>query len=159
MDILLFLVFLTATLGAGATGAMFPPGDWYVKLNKPVWTPPNWMFPLVWTTLYALSALAATRVAGQPGSEWAMAFWAMQIAFNALWTPVFFGLRRLWGALPVMALLWVAVLGALISHWQIDFWAGLCFVPYLAWVTVAGALNLSVARLNPGVVPVDPARA
>lgn len=159
MDILLFLVFLAATFGAGATGALFPPGDWYETLRKPSWTPPNWLFPVAWTTLYLLIAFAGARVAGEPGSAYAMAFWALQIAFNALWTPVFFGLRRLWAALPVMLCLWIAVAGALVTHWQVDWLAGLCFVPYLAWVTVAGALNLSVARLNPGVKPLDPARA
>jgi tryptophan-rich sensory protein len=79
----------------------------------------------------------------------------MQIAFNTLWTPVFFGLRRLKGALPVIAVLWVAVLGCTITHWQLDFWAGLAFVPYLLWVTVAGALNLAMVRLNPDVAPLE----
>jgi tryptophan-rich sensory protein len=86
-----------------------------------------------------------------------MAFWAAQIAFNTLWTPIFFGLRRLWGALPVMAALWVSVFGATITHWQVDWVAGLAFLPYLVWVTIAAFLNLSVARLNPGVSPLRPA--
>lgn len=157
MDYLLFAIFLAATFGAGATGAMFPTGQWYKTLSKPSWTPPNWMFPLMWTSIYLLIAFAGSRVATIEGNAYAMAFWAAQIAFNALWTPIFFGLRRLWGALPVMALLWVSVLGATITHWQLDLWAGLAFVPYLVWVTIAGFLNLSVARLNPDVVPLKPA--
>lgn len=155
MDIFLFLIFLAACFSAGATGAMFPPGEWYEKLEKPSWTPPNWLFPVAWTTLYVLMSFAAARVAGQDGSGYAMAFWAWQIALNALWTPVFFGLRRLKQALPVMAFLWVAVAGCVVTHWAIDMWAGLAFVPYLVWVTVAGALNFSVARLNPDVETVD----
>ncbi|MEX1235922.1 MAG: TspO/MBR family protein [Roseovarius sp.] len=157
MDILLFAIFLAACFGAGATGAMFPTGEWYQRLNKPSWTPPNWAFPIMWTSIYLLIAFAGSRVAGLPGSEYAMAFWAMQIAFNALWTPVFFGLRKLRGALPVMACLWVAVLGATITHFQLDFIAGLAFVPYLIWVTIAGALNLAVARLNPNEPELRPA--
>jgi len=148
MDIILFLIFLAACFSAGATGALFPPGLWYEKLQKPWFTPPNWMFPVAWTTLYLLMSFAGARVAG-------MAFWAWQIALNALWTPVFFGLRRLKQAIPVMALLWVAVAGCLVTHWAIDMWAGLAFVPYLIWVTVAGALNVSVARLNPDVDVID----
>lgn len=155
MDILLFLLFFVACCGAGATGAMFPPGPWYEKLNKPSWVPPNWLFPVAWTSIYLLMSFAGARVAGLEGSGYAMAFWAMQIAFNALWTPVFFGLRRLKGALPVMAALWVAVLGCTVTHWQLDFWAGLAFVPYLVWVTVAGALNLAMVRLNPDQRPLD----
>ncbi len=159
MDIWLFLMFLAACFGAGATGAMFPPGEWYEKLNKPSWVPPNWLFPVAWTTIYLLMSFAGARVAGLDGSAYAMAFWAMQIAFNTLWTPVFFGLRRLKGALPVMAALWVAVLGCTVTHWQLDFWAGLAFVPYLAWVTVAGALNLEMVRLNPDVEPLEVGKA
>lgn len=96
-----------------------------------------------------------SRVAGQAGSAYAMAFWAAQIAFNALWTPVFFGARRLKGALLVMGALWVSVLGATIAHFQVDFWAGVMFVPYLIWVTIAGALNWEMVRLNPNAVPLD----
>lgn len=157
MDVFLFAIFLAATFGAGATGAMFPTGDWYLRLNKPSWTPPNWVFPVMWTSIYLLIAFAGARVADESGSAYAMAFWAAQIAFNALWTPVFFGLRRLWGALPVMVCLWLSVLGATITHWQVDFWAGLAFLPYLTWVSIAGVLNYEVARLNPDVVPLKPA--
>ncbi|SHH19436.1 TspO and MBR related proteins [Cognatiyoonia sediminum] len=149
MDIWLFFIFLLATFGAGATGAMFPTGEWYKALNKPSWVPPNWVFPVVWTTIYFLIAFAAARVATMEGSAYAMAFWALQIAFNTLWTPVFFGARDLRGSLPIMAMLWLSVLGCLVTHWQVDLYAGLAFVPYLTWVTVAAALNLSMVRLNP----------
>lgn len=155
MDYILFAIFLAACFGAGTTGSVFPPGDWYKQLNKPSWTPPNWAFPVMWTTIYLLISFAAARVAVLEGSQYAMAFWAAQIAFNALWTPIFFGLRRLKGALIVMAFLWVSVLGCFITHWQLDVWAGLAMLPYLAWVTVAGALNFSVSRLNPDVAPLD----
>jgi tryptophan-rich sensory protein len=155
MDFILFLIFLAACFGAGGTGGAFPPGPWYQQLEKPSWTPPNWMFPVMWTTIYVLISFAGARVAGMEGSAYAMAFWAAQIAFNALWTPVFFGLRRLKGALIVMVFLWLAVLGCVVTHWQIDTIAGLAMLPYLIWVTVAGVLNLTVARMNPQVEPLD----
>ena len=153
MDIALLLVFLVASFSAAATGALFPTGAWFKSLNKPAWMPPNWAFSVVWTTLYALMAFAGARVAGLEGSGFAMAFWALQIALNTLWTPVFFGLRHMRAGLVIIAGLWLAVLGALITHFQVDFWAGLAFVPYLAWVTVASALNLSILRLNPDQKP------
>lgn len=156
MDIWLFLMFLAACFGAGATGAAFPPGAWYEKLNKPSWVPPDWAFPVAWTTIYLLMSFAGARVAVMEGSAYAMAFWAMQIAFNTLWTPIFFGLRQMKGAVPVMAMLWVSVFGCTITHFQLDFWAGLAFVPYLVWVTVAGALNLAMVRLNPDVASLQP---
>lgn len=151
MDITLFFIFLLATFGAAATGAMFPPGAWYAKLNKPSWVPPNWLFPIAWTSIYLLISFAGARVATMEGAQVALAFWALQIAFNTLWTPVFFGLRGLKASLPVMAALWLAVLGATVTHWQVDTWAGLAFLPYMVWVTVAAALNIAMARLNPDV--------
>jgi tryptophan-rich sensory protein len=157
MDLGLFAIFLIATFAAGTTGAMFPTGAWYKSLNKPSWTPPNWVFPVAWTSIYLLIAFAGARVAVLDGNAYAMAFWAAQIAFNTLWTPLFFGLRQLRGSLPVMAGLWLSVLGATISCYQLDFWAGLAFTPYLVWVTVAAALNVEMARLNPGVVPIKTA--
>ena len=158
MDLWLFAIFFLAACGAAATGAMFPTGPWYVRLTKPVWVPPNWVFPVVWTTLYLLMAFAAARVAPLAGSGTALAFWALQITLNTLWTPLFFGLRRLRGALPVIALLWLAVLGCTITHFRLDFWAGLAFVPYLLWVSVATALNFEMVRLNPNEPPLDLSR-
>jgi len=149
MTLFIFLVFLCSCFAAGATGAMFPPGEWYRSLNKPSWTPPNWLFPVAWTTLYICISIAGTRAALSPGSGVALAFFALQIALNTLWTPVFFGLRKMREGLIVLIFLWVAVACCMIALWQVDWLAGLLFVPYLAWVTVAGALNLSVLRLNP----------
>ena len=150
MDWLLFAVFLFACSAAATTGAMFEPGAWYRSLNKPRWTPPNWLFPVAWSTLYIAMSLAAMRVALAGDSALALALWSAQIAFNTLWTPVFFGLKRMGAALGVMVALWSSVAATTVAFWQIDLIAGLLFVPYLAWVTVAGALNFSVWRLNRG---------
>jgi len=149
MDWALFLTFLAAAGAAAATGAMFKPGDWYEKLDKPVWTPPGWVFPLVWTTLYVSMAYAAMRVAGLPGSGQALAFWALQIALNTLWSPVFFGLHRMRAALVVLGLMWLAVAATTAAFLTLDTIAGVLLLPYLLWVTIAGALNLSVLRRNP----------
>lgn len=128
---------------------MFPPGKWYENLDKPPWTPPNWLFPVAWTTLYLLMAAAGARVAVSDGNAVAMALWSLQIALNGLWTPVFFGLRRLKLGFIVLSGLWLSVAATLWALWQVDWIAGLMFVPYLIWVSVAGALNFSVWRRNP----------
>lgn len=156
MDWFLFAVFLITCGAAGATGAVFQPGDWYATLKKPTWTPPDWAFPVAWTSIYLLVSFAGARVAGLDGSAYALAFWAMQAGFSTLWTPVFFGLRRLKGALLVMAPLWISVACCTWFMFQIDAWAGLAFLPYLAWVTVAAALNFTVARMNPNELPLVP---
>jgi tryptophan-rich sensory protein len=145
----LFLTFLAACGAAATTGAMFEPGRWYQGLNKPWWTPPGFVFPLVWTTLYILMAWAAARVAVLPGSGQALAFWALQVAFNTLWTPIFFGLHRMRAALVVIVCLWLAVAATLLSFWALDPVAGLMLVPYLVWVSIAAALNRSVMVRNP----------
>lgn len=155
MDLILFAMFLAACFGAGATGALFPTGDWYKSLTKPDWVPPNWVFPVAWTTIYVLMSFAGARLAVLDGNAYAMAFWAMQIAFNTLWTPVFFGLRHWRASLITMACLWLSVLGCTITAFTLDLWAGLAFLPYLAWVCVAAALNLSVVRLNPDQKPLE----
>ncbi len=140
----LFLTYLAACGAAAATGAMFQPGEWYRSLSKPRWTPPDWLFPVAWTVLYLSMSVAAARVAMVAGTGQALALWSVQIALNTLWTPVFFGLRRIGAGLVVLALLWLAVAATMLAFWQVDRIAGLLFVPYLVWVSVAGALNRSV---------------
>ncbi len=149
MSWLLFPVFLAACFAAGATGALFPTGEWYRGLKKPSWTPPNWLFPVAWSVLYILMAAAAARVVLLPGGGVALAFWALQIALNTLWTPVFFGLKRIRAGMFVLSALWLAVAGCTVAMFSLDLLAGLMFLPYLAWVSVAGALNAAVWRLNP----------
>lgn len=150
MDWPLFFIFLAACGAAAATGAMFNPDVWYRDLKKPVWTPPDWLFPVAWTTLYVCMAYSAMRVALLPDNAHAMAFWALQIALNTLWTPVFFGLHRIRSGMVVMVFLWLAVAATTFAFFQMDTVAGVVIFPYLIWVTIAGALNFSVMRLNPG---------
>lgn len=156
MDWMVFVICFAACVAAGTTGAAFPPGPWYERLDRPSWTPPNWLFPVAWTTLYIAMSVAAARVAPLEGSGLAMALWALQIALNTLWTPVFFGLRRIKGAIPVVLALWASVAACMVVMWQLDWVAGALFAPYLLWCTIASALNIAMWRLNPDVAPVDP---
>lgn len=149
MDWGLFLTFLAACGAAATTGALFDPGEWYRSLSKPVWTPPNWAFPVVWSVLYIAIALAAMRIGMIEGTQQALAFWALQIAFNTLWTPIFFGLRRMRAAFIVIVGLWLSVAATMLAFLQHDLLAGLLFAPYLLWVTIATALNFSVWQRNP----------
>ncbi|HXR02768.1 MAG TPA: TspO/MBR family protein [Pseudomonas sp.] len=85
-----FYIFLTACCAAATTGTIFKPGAWYESLQKPKFTPPNWLFPVAWTTVYLLLAWAGYRLTALPGSQTVRALWAAQIALP-LWKPVFFG--------------------------------------------------------------------
>ena len=149
MFTILFLIFLAACFAAGATGALFPPGPWYDRLHKPRWTPPNWLFPVAWTTLYLAMSYAAALVALSENNGLGLALWGLQIALNTLWTPVFFGLRRLKHGLYVLVALWVSVAATMVVFFNVAPLAGWLFMPYLAWVSVAGALNYAVWKLNP----------
>ena len=149
MDWILFLTFFAACGAAATTGAMFEPGAWYDKLDKPVWTPPGIVFPIAWLFLYVSMSYAAMRVAQVDGTQQALALWAMQIAFNTLWSPVFFGLRRMRAAMVVVSCLWVAVALTMVAFYMADPVAGALMAPYLLWVTIAAALNFSVWQRNP----------
>ncbi|QDY70056.1 tryptophan-rich sensory protein TspO [Qingshengfaniella alkalisoli] len=148
MDWILYFVFLASCAVAGSTGVIFQPGRWYDDLQKPAWTPPKWVFPVVWTTLYILIALAASRVAVQVGSAFAIGLWALQMTLNAIWSPIFFGAHRMRVGLVVIILLWFAVAATAFFFFQFDMLAGLLFLPYLLWVSLASALNLEILRMN-----------
>ena len=143
-----FLVFLFACMAAGLTGSLFPPGKWYSELNKPVWTPPNWVFPVAWPILYLLMSYSGATLANLESAGSALALWALQISLNTLWTPVFFGLKNLKLGLIIIFLLLVSVAICTYVFWLYAWIAGLLFLPYLAWVIFAAALNAAVFKLN-----------
>lgn len=143
--------WLALTFAAAAIGSFFLPGEWYSRLEKPPWNPPNWIFGPVWTVLYTTMAIAAWLVwkrGGLAAQRGPLALFLLQLLFNALWSPLFFGLRLPGLAFVDLLALWVALLGTLVTFWKADRIAGAMLVPYLAWVTFAGALNFTIWRLN-----------
>ena len=143
-----FLVFLFACMAAGLTGSLFPPGEWYSELNKPVWTPPNWVFPVAWPILYLLMSYSGATLANLESAGSALALWALHISLNTLWTPVFFGLKNLKLGLIIIFFLLVSVAICTYVFWLYAWISGLLFLPYLAWVIFAAALNAAVFKLN-----------
>ena len=126
---------------------------WYAGLTRPAFAPPNWLFAPAWTALYAMMALAFWRVLGlapgTPGRAGAIAAFLMQLALNAAWTPVFFGLHSPRGGLIVIGILLVTILVTIRRFWPLDRVAAGLLVPYAAWVSFATALTAEVVRLNP----------
>lgn len=141
-----FFIFLLACAAAASTGIIFKPGQWYEKLVKPSFTPPNWLFPVAWTVIYLLLAWAGYRLSLIPGSQPVLALWAAQIALNTLWTPVFFGDHKLLAGMVIIAMLWIVVAAMLIMALRLDVLTGLMLFPYLLWLCVAAALNFSILR-------------
>jgi len=146
--------FLAISFGAAGIGAMFtfPQLDgWYAGLVKPAWNPPAGVFGPVWNTLYALMAVAAWlvwRKAGPGQADGALAWFGALLMLNAAWSGLFFGLPRPDWAVLEIALLWLAVLATLIAFWAHHLGAALLLTPYLAWVTFAAILNLTIWHLN-----------
>jgi tryptophan-rich sensory protein len=145
---ILFPLFLATCAVPAAAGILFKPGSWYSGLDKPDWTPPNRLFPIIWAVLYTLMSLAAARVAGHADNDLALALWSLQITINTLWSAVFFGLHRMLGGVVIIALLWVTVLATTVAFWVHDALAMLMMVPYLAWGSYALALHVSVWLRN-----------
>lgn len=145
---MMLLLFLALPLLAGALGAWFPPDAWYAALVKPTWNPPAWVFAPVWTALYLAMGLAAWLVWRAGAGVRPLALWGAQLALNAAWTPLFFGMHRPDLAFVDIVALWAVLAVTVVAFWRVTAAAGALMAPYLAWVTFAAALNLSLWRLN-----------
>jgi benzodiazapine receptor len=143
-------VFLVLVIGVGALiGMSSSPDSWYESLTKPPFNPPNWVFGPVWFTLYVLIAIAGWRVwmRGERGA--ALGLWAGQMLFNWAWSPAWFILHQTWLAFAILVAMWLCIVGFMLVNWrQDDRVSALLFVPYLAWVSFAGLLNLWIALAN-----------
>ena len=126
---------------------------WYAGLAKPGFQPPSWAFGVTWTILYALMGIALAMVLTAPPSNvrrLGLALFAVQLALNFSWSPVFFGAGAIdWAFLVIMAMN-VLVTATIIAFWQVRPLAGLLLLPYLALLCLATALNHETGRLNPG---------
>ena len=146
---LLAFVLLSLLVGGAATFFTEPSiPTWYAALAKPSFSPPDWVFAPVWTTLYVLMGVAAARVWKQTGFGLGIAFWMVQLGLNFCWSAIFFSLHQIFWALVEMGALWLAVLATLVLFARRERIAGLLLVPYLAWVSFAFALNLAIWQLN-----------
>ena len=149
--LLFFLAICMGTAGAGAAITAVSVGGWYQTLAKPAWTPPDWVFGPVWTTLYLLMAVAAWLVwrrRGWSSGRAALGLFAIQLALNAAWSPLFFRLHSPGLALLDIILLWAAIAATVWSFGRISALAGSLFVPYLMWVSYATFLNWAIWRMN-----------
>ncbi len=143
-----YVVFLLLTIAAAAIGALNMPGEWYVALKKPSWTPPNWLFGPVWTAIYLMIATAGWMVwkCGDRGKP--LLFWALNLAFNAAWSFLFFGRQAIGLALTDIVLVWLTIVAFMVSAWPTSRTATYLFLPYLIWVSFATALNFAIWKLN-----------
>jgi translocator protein len=142
------ILFALLVAAAASIGAQFMPGEWYASLNRPTWTPPNWLFPVAWTILYIMIAVAGWLVWRRAGWSGALMIWGAGLVLNALWSYLMFGMHRIDLALIDIVALWAAIAAFIWTALPIDVRAAMLFAPYLAWVTFATALNFAIWRLN-----------
>lgn len=141
--------------GVGLAGSFFTrsaiPG-WYADRIRPAFAPPNWVFAPVWTLLYLLMGIVLYRLWTRPegGAERRMAlgWFFVQLALNAAWSPVFFGLKNTWLAFAIILLLLGSIVGTIRSLSRFDVLSSRLLWPYLLWVAFASAVNFEFARLN-----------
>lgn len=143
--------FVAVNFVAAASGAVFKPGDWYASLRKPGWTPPNWAFPVVWTVLFLLNAVAGWRVWEAAGANAAgpLVIYGVSLVLNAAWSALFFGAKRMRTALIEVLFLAASLVAVMAAFAPIDAVAAWLIAPYLAWVLIASLLNLRMIQLNP----------
>ena len=145
----LLVSFTAAGLGSIATATSVD--GWYQTLARPSWNPPDWVFGPVWTTLFAMMAVAAWLIWRQAGLRQAampLGLFFAQLALNVLWSVLFFGLRRPDLAAFEIVLLWLAIAATIVAFWRRSRPAALLMLPYFFWVTFAAMLNFAIARLN-----------
>lgn len=126
---------------------------WYPTIIKPVFNPPNWVFMPVWTLLFVLMGIAAGLVWDKIKEQnaevkKALGFFLIQLALNAIWSYLFFGLKNPMLALIEIALLWLMIYETYLKFIKINKTAGYLLIPYMAWAGFAAILNASIWWLN-----------
>jgi len=137
-------------IGSAFTTPVIP--TWYAALEKPLFTPPNWLFAPAWITLYILMGISASvvwrRGLDDTRVRTALIAFLVQLVLNASWSVVFFGLEApLYGVIVIVAL-WIAIVLTIVKFFRISTLAGALLLPYIAWVTFAASLNVAIFILN-----------
>lgn len=125
--------------------------EWYSGLRKPGWTPPDRVFGPVWSVLYLTMAVAGWLIWRRrtlAGANVALLLFVVQLGLNAIWTGLFFSLRRPGLAFGEITLLWLAIVATVMAFWRLNRAAALLMIPYWLWVSFASILNLVIWMMN-----------
>jgi benzodiazapine receptor len=155
-DIARLIISIITCQCAGLVGSIFTTPaipTWYAALQKPAFTPPNWLFGPAWVTLYLLMGISAfiiwRRGLDNQQVRAALIVFLIQLVLNALWSVAFFGLKSpLYGVIVIVAL-WIAILFTILKFFKVSSAAGVLLLPYILWVSFAAVLNISIWILNP----------
>ncbi len=154
-DVYRLIISVLVCQAAGLVGSIFTQlaiSTWYAELQKPRFTPPDWVFGPVWISLYIMMGIAAFLVWRRGFHHQvvrrALAIFGVQLVLNALWSFLFFGLRSPLAGLIGISILGIAIIFTVRSFLKVSRTAGLLLVPYFLWVSFATGLNLSIWWLN-----------
>lgn len=154
-DIVKLISSIVASFAAAGIGSLFTfraIPNWYAKLRKPPYTPPNWAFGPIWAALYVMMAISVFLIwqkgLSADGVLVAFTLFCVQLTFNAFWSIIFFGMKSKGGGVITIILLWLLILATIITSFRVLVWAGALLIPYLLWVTVASYLNIGIWVMN-----------
>ena len=154
-NIVKLIVAIVICQMAGVIGSLFTTpaiSTWYATIQKPWFTPPNWLFGPVWITLFTLMGISLYLVwnKGLKNKEARLSLFMffVQLVLNSFWSILFFGLKTPFYAFIEIIILWVAIAITIFKFYKISKYAGLILIPYIAWVSIALTLNMYVWILN-----------
>lgn len=138
---------------AGIIGSFFTISaisTWYKFLNKPSFSPPNWLFGPVWLTLYFLMGIALylNWIKKTKSAKFNVNLFFIHLFFNAIWSPIFFGAKNLLLALIVIIIILFLIILMIVKFWKVNKISSYLLIPYLLWVSFATVLNYFIWRLN-----------
>ena len=145
------LPFVALCFAVAAIGSWFTTGSvktWYAGLQRPDWTPPDWIFGPVWTVLYLLMAISAWLVWSAVGWGAALTLFTIQLMLKALWSLMFFGMHRVGAAYAEILLLWMMLIATAVAFLPVSLLAAWLLLPYIAWVAFASYLNFRIWQMN-----------
>lgn len=145
------VICLVIPLAVGSLSALLTQNSMktFESINKPILSPPAWLFPIVWTILYIFMGIASYLVLTScKENHTALTVYSIQLAFNFLWSIIFFNLKLYLFAFIWLILLWLLILETTILFYHISKPAGYLMMPYLLWVSFAGYLNFFIYLLN-----------
>ena len=154
-DVIKLVISIIACFAAAGIGSLFTfkaIPNWYAGLKKPSYTPPNWAFGPVWTTLYLLMGISVFLVwqkgLATNGALSAFILFWIQLVVNAIWSIVFFGKKSKGGGVITIIVLWLLIMVTMITSFRVSDWAGALLIPYIMWVSIASYLNIGIWLLN-----------
>ena len=150
--IISFVLFATVTYSASVIGALATIGfkePWYSSITKPSFSPPDWIFAPVWTTLYLMMTLAIWFFWHSKNRDMNTIYiYFIHIVFNTTWSIVFFGLHQILFALIVLLALIFLIVNLILRFKRVNLVSYYLMIPYLLWCFYALVLNLSLLILN-----------